>query len=148
MKMENLCELNKLYNFQDTITLCEISESRANILKEKFKFNSRKCNSASSFSGCVHRYKSKCCFALLKSSEIAKLFEKTLIGGFSGVSTRLSFDSQILLPKNERQKFNLIYDLEINGKKENNRIVTKILKMDESKQYGNAMTKPLTYGCI
>lgn len=29
MQMENLGELNMLYNFQDTITLCEIFESRA-----------------------------------------------------------------------------------------------------------------------
>ena len=34
MKMENLGELNMLYNFPDTITLCEIFESRATYLKK------------------------------------------------------------------------------------------------------------------
>ena len=43
-----------------------------------------------------------------KISEFVKLFEKTLITGFDGVNTRLAFDSQILLPKNERERFKLI----------------------------------------
>ena len=43
-----------------------------------------------------------------KISEFVKLFEKTLIAGFSGVNTRLAFDSQILLPKNETERFKLI----------------------------------------
>ena len=60
LKMENLGELNKLYNFQDTIILYEIFESRANFLNKKFNFNLRKCNSASCFSGYVHRDESKC----------------------------------------------------------------------------------------
>ena len=60
--MRNLGDLNNIYNFQDTVILCE---SRAKSLNEKFKFNPRKCNSASSFSECVHRDKSKCIIALL-----------------------------------------------------------------------------------
>ena len=48
---------------KDTIILCEIFEQRSH-LQEIFKFNPRKCNSASSFSSCVHRDKSKCCIAL------------------------------------------------------------------------------------
>lgn len=126
--MENLGELNKLYNFQSTVILCKIFESRASFLSKKIKFNPRKCNSASSFSGCVQRNKSKCCIPLPTSSEIAKLFQKTLICGFSGVNTRLAFEWQILLPKNRRERFKLIYDLKINSKKESKRIVTKILK--------------------
>ena len=43
---------------KDTIILCEIFEQRSR-LQEIFKFNPRKCNSASSFSSCVHRDKSK-----------------------------------------------------------------------------------------
>lgn len=35
MKMEDIGELNKLYNFQDTIILCEICDTRANFLNEK-----------------------------------------------------------------------------------------------------------------
>lgn len=34
------------------------------------------------------------------------------------------------------------------GPAETKRISTKILKMDESNQYRNAMTKPLPYGCV
>ena len=59
LKLLNLGELNRLYNFQDTIILCKIFEQRSELLKEIFKYNPRKCNSASSFSGCVHRDKSK-----------------------------------------------------------------------------------------
>ena len=57
LKLKDLDELNKIYNFQDTIILCEVFEQRPIHLQKLFKFNSRKCNSASS---CVHRDKSKC----------------------------------------------------------------------------------------
>ena len=60
LKMSNLGELNKIYNFQDTIILAEMFEQRSDFLQKIFKYNPRKCNSASSFSGCVHRNKSKC----------------------------------------------------------------------------------------
>ena len=33
--------------------------------------------SASSFSGCVQRFKSKCCIALPTDAEIVRVFEKT-----------------------------------------------------------------------
>ena len=99
MKLENIGEVNKLYNFQDTIILCEIFEQRSAHLQKMFKFNPKKCNSASSFSGCVHRDNIKCLIALPTDTEQVKLFERTLIGGFSCVNTRLAFDSQILLPK-------------------------------------------------
>ena len=93
MKLENLGELNKLYNFQDTIILCEIFEQRSAPLQKMFKFNPKKCNSASSFSGCVHKDKSKCLIALPTDAEQVKFFERTLIGGFSCVNTHLAFDS-------------------------------------------------------
>ena len=99
MKLENIGEVNKLYNFQDTVILCEIFEQRSAHLQKMFKFNPKKCNSASSFSGCVHKDKRKCLMALPTDTEQVKLFERTLIGGFSRVNTRLAFDSQILLPK-------------------------------------------------
>ena len=69
LKMSNLGELNKIYNFQDTIIPCEILEQRSDLLKKIFKCNPRKCNSASSFSGCVHCNKSKCCIALPTDAE-------------------------------------------------------------------------------
>ena len=125
MKLENLGELNKIDNFQDTIMLCEIFEQLCSHLQDLFKFNHRKCNSASSFSGCVHRNKSKCRIALPTEAEHVRVFEKTLNGGFSCVNTRLAFDTETLLDnKNEK----VIFDLYIDGKKQTKRISTKILK--------------------
>ena len=76
MKLKNLGELNKLYYFQDTIILCEIFESRASQLQKLFKFNPRKCNSASSLSGYVHRDKSKCLIALPTEAEHVRVLKK------------------------------------------------------------------------
>ena len=146
MKLENLGELNKLYYFQDTIILREIFESQPSQLQKLFKFNPRKCNFASSFSGSVHRDKSKCLIALATETEHVKVFEQTLIGGFSCVNTRLHFDSQILLSKGNVNK--QIFDVRTNNVNNKKRITTKILKVEENIQYGQAMTKPLSYGCI
>ena len=128
MKLENLGELNIIYNFQYTIVLCEIFESRATYLQKMFKFNPRKCNSASSFNGCVHRDKSKCLIALPTDVEQVKLFEKTLIGGFSCVNTRLAFDSQILIPKYGRDNSKLIYEIKTNKGKEKKKSDNKNIK--------------------
>ena len=53
-----------------------------------------------------------------------------------------------MLPKNSdgkpKENLKIIYKIE----NEHNRIITKILKMDENNQYGNAMTKPLPTGSI
>ena len=108
-------------------------------------------NPSSFFRGYVHHDKSKCLIALATDAKQVKLFERTLIGGFSSVNTRLAFEFQILLSKNEADDFTLIYDAKINNikqKKGRKRITIKILKMDENNQYGNAMTKSLPYGCI
>ena len=139
MKLANLGELNKMYSFQDTLILCEIFEQRSFLLQEIFKFNPRKCNSASSFSGCIHRDKSKCCIALPTDAEHVRVFEKTLIGGFSCIDTRLAFDTEILLNENKKEK--VLFDLHIDGKKQKKRIPCKILKMDENNQYGPAMVE-------
>ena len=128
--------------------MCEIFEQRSHHLQKMSKFNPKKCNSASSFCGCVHCGKSKCLIALPTNAEQVKFFERTLIGGFSCVNSRLAFDSQILLPKNEKNKYKLIYDVKINNMKQKKRVTTKILKIDENNQCGNAMMKPLLYGCI
>ena len=94
-------------------------------------------------------------------------FEKTFSGGFSCVNTRLSFDSETLMPNltgKDFQKMNidqsfkayrcddlrLIYKIKI-GNQENyskKRVITKILKFDENNQYGFAMTNPMPTGCI
>ena len=84
MKSSNLGELNKIYNFEDAIILCEIFEQRSSRLQEIFKFNPRKCNPLSSFSSCLHRDKSKCCkcfIALPTDAEHVRVFENILIGG-------------------------------------------------------------------
>ena len=78
--------------------------------------------------------------------EHVKLFKKSLIRGFSCINTRLAFDAQVLLTDKENEK--LIFNLEIDGKKQKKNISTKILKIDKNNQYGQAMTKPLPYGCI
>lgn len=46
------------------------------------------------------------------------VFEKTLIRGFSCVNTRLAFDSQILLPKDNINNSKLIFNLKINDLKQ------------------------------
>ena len=126
--------------------MCEIFEQRSSHLQKLFKFNPRKCNSASSFRGCVHRDKSKPQIALPIEAEHVRIFEKSLIGGFSCVNKRLGFDTQILLSNKKNEK--AVFDLKINGQRQIKGISTKTLKMDENKQYGQAMTKPLPYGCI
>ena len=97
LELENLGELDKIYNFQDTIILCEIFYQRSCCLQDFFKYNLCKCNSASLFRGCVQRNKSKCYVALPSDAEHVRLFEKTLIGGFSCVITRLAFVTEILI---------------------------------------------------
>ena len=73
-----------------------------------FKFNSRKCNSASFSSGCAYRDKTKCCIALPKDAgHVKKKLEKSLIGGISCVNTRLAFDTEILLGDQATKKFYL-----------------------------------------
>ena len=86
-KLKDLGELNKSYNFQGAVVLCEIFEQRSDHLKKLFKFNPKKCNSASSFIGCVHRDKNKCLIALPTDAEHVRVFEKTLIHGLSCVNT-------------------------------------------------------------
>ena len=146
MKLKNLGQLNKIYNFQDSIIICEIFEQRSEHLQKLLKYNPRQCNSTSSFGGCVHRDKSKCLIALPTDAEHVRVFEKTSIEGFSCVNTRLAFDTQIFLDDKRNQK--VLFNLKIDGKKQTKRIATKILIMDKNNQYGQAMTKPLPYGCI
>ena len=90
LNLRTLGDLNKIYNIQDTLILCEIFEQRSQLLQKLFKFNPRKCNSASAFSGYVHRNKSKCNIVLPLDTKIVRIFEKTLIGGYSCVNTRLA----------------------------------------------------------
>ena len=152
---------------QDVILLCELIENRFQIMQEKFGFNPRKINSASTLSGCVQRDLSKVVIALPTCYEHAEVFEKSLIGGFSCVNTRIGFDSEVLLPSYTKQEyakmnidqafrayknqnFKLGYKLKLpwDNWYEDYRIISKILKFDENNQYGHAMTKPMPVGGI
>ena len=57
--MRNLSDMNDLYHTQDVILLCEIIESRFEIMYQKYFYYPRKCNSASSLSECIQRDLSK-----------------------------------------------------------------------------------------
>ena len=99
MQLNKPSELNDIYNFQDTIILCEIFENSAIEMMQKFPYNPQKCTSDSSLSGCIHRFLSKAVIGLPTQAEIVDLIEQAHIGGFSCVNTRLGFNSRLLLPK-------------------------------------------------
>ena len=138
MRLNTLDDLNRIYNVQDTAILCEIFEQRSALLRNLFKYNAKKCNSASSFSGCVRRLRSKCCIALPTDAEIIRVFEKTVMDGYSCVNTRMGFDTEIFLKDSQNEK--VLFETAGGQLK---RILSKIIKVDENNQYGMAMTKPL-----
>ena len=76
LKMRTLGDMNDLYNAQDVILLCEIIENRFQQMQEKFGYNPRKCNSASTLSGCVQRDLSKVIIALPAKVEHVEVFER------------------------------------------------------------------------
>ena len=158
--MRNLSDMNDLYNAQDVILMCEIIENRFEDMYQKRLCNPRKCNSASSLSSCIQRDLSKIIIALSTSSSMVESLEKTLAGGFSGVNTRLAFDTEILLPNYTYKGFDKMsidqsfkvfikddlkvgYKLKLDGETEysDRRMISKILKQDENNQYGFAITK-------
>ena len=159
--MRNLGDMNDLYNTQDVILLCKIVENRFQIKNNTYGFNPRKCNSASSMSGCIERKMSRIKLALPTKLEHVEIFEQTVTGGFSSVNTRLAFDTHILLPHlehkteldnnplNKNFNYKVVYNLKLDGKNADKKtVITKILKFDENNQYGHGMTKPLPTGCI
>lgn len=156
--IRNINDLNYLYNFLDTKILCKIFDSRASLMNEKYKFNLRRCNAASTLSGCIQINQSKVIILLPTHTETIDLFEKKLIRGFSSVSTHPAFNTNVLMPNLgnnsetiKREDLKVKYNLK-NEKKTNRykdkRIVSKILKMDENNQNGNAMTKPMPLDII
>ena len=167
LKMRNLGDMNDLYNMQHVILLCEIMENSFQKMQDKFGFNPRKCNSASTLSGCIQRNQSKVIISLPTNFKHAEVFEKTLIGGFTCVNTRVGFDTEILLPNFAKKDYvsmnidesfqaykNQNYKVAYKIKLDNDpidyerRVISKILKFDENNQYGFAMTKPMPIGCI
>ena len=148
LKMRKLGDLNDLYNAQDVILLCELIENRFQFMQDKYGFNPRKCNSASSLSGCIEREMSRVIISFPTNVEHLEIFEKTITGGFSCVNTRLAFDTLILLPKKSDGSKDLNFKCIYNINDEKKRVISKILKLDENNQYGHAITKPLPTGCI
>ena len=160
LKMRNLGDLNDFYYAQGVILLTEITESRFQAMQNTYGFNPRKCNSASSMSGCIEIEMSKIILALPTKLEHPEIFEQTVIGEFSSVNTRLAFNLQILLPNlefkddlvrnpmNKNFNYKIVYNLKMNNEKSKKRVIAKILKLDENNHYGNGMTKALPAGCI
>ena len=98
LKMINLGDMNDLYNAQYVILLCEIGENRFQFMHDRYGFNPRKCNSASTLSGCIEREMLRVILALQTSNEVVDIFEQTITGWFSSVNNRLAIDAEILLP--------------------------------------------------
>ena len=159
--MRNLGDMNDLYNVRDVFLLCEIIESRFQLMNNKYGFNPRKCKSASSMSSCIDTEMSRVILALPTKLDHVEIFEQTVTGSFSSVNTRLAFNTQILLPNlddktnlennplNKDFNYKVVYNLRLGGKKaKKKRVITKILKLDENNQYGHGMTKPLPTGAI
>ena len=165
--MRNLGDMNDLYNVQDVIILCEIIENRFEQMYQKFGFNPRKCNSASTLSSCIQRETSKVIITLPTNFEHAAIFEKTLTGGYSCINNRLGFDTEVLLPnftqaeynkmnidesfqnyKNQAYKVGYKLKVDSDDKYKDYRVISKIIKFDENNQYGFAMTKPMATGSI
>ena len=95
-------------------------------MMRKLLYNLQKCSSANSLSSCIHWFLSKEVVALPTQADIVAIFER-LIGGFSSVNTRLTLDTKILLPKEDRKLIYKIKKLQENILKYK-KIVTKILK--------------------
>ena len=154
LKMRNLGNMSYLYNAQDVILLCEIAKNRFQYMHELYSFNPRRCNSASTLSGCLEREMSKVIIAFPTSNESAEIFEQTITGSFGSVNTRLAFDTEILLPNfientasedntdksdNLRKDYNhkISYKLKLDNEKgTQQRVITKTLKLDKNNQYG------------
>ena len=65
-----------------------------------------------------------------------EIFEKTLSGGFSSVNTRLSFDTELLMPnltQNDYQKMNI--DQSFKAFKRDNLKVVYSLKLDNDETF-------------
>lgn len=149
--------MNNSYNAQDVTLLCEIKENRFHLMHNDYRFDARKCNSASTLIGWIDWDLSKVIIALPISIGIVDFFEKTHLGWFSCVKTRLFFDTKLLLPNTNKTQlhsvdkerkdysYKVCYKLKFNNEEHYNtkRGVSKILKLDENDQYGFAMIKPL-----
>ena len=134
--MRNLSYLNDLYNVQDVVLLMVMIENRFQEMLNEAGYNPRKINSASKLSSCIQREQSKCILALLTNNCHVDIFENTLSGGFSCVNTRLSFDTELLMPNLIEKDFN---KMNINQsfkafKRDDLKLVYNV-KFDDQKKY-------------
>ena len=138
LKMRNLGDINDLYNAQDVILLCEIIENRFQQMYERYGYNPRKCNSASTLSGCVQRGLSKVIITLPTNIEHAEIFEKSLIGGYSCVNTRLGFDTEVLLSNFSQAAYaKMNIDQSFQGFKNQNYKTGYKIKLDGDTKYND-----------
>ena len=96
-------------------------------MQNTYGFNPRRCNSASSMSGCIEREMPKVILALPTKYKHVENFEETVNDGFSSVNRRLAFDSQILLrnltdktnlennPMNKNFDYKVVYNLKLDN---------------------------------
>ena len=80
--MRKLGNMNELYNAQDIILLCEIRKNRFQFMHDRYGFNLRKFNSASTLSGCIERQMLHVIIALPTSNEVTDIFEQTIFFQF------------------------------------------------------------------
>ena len=136
LKMQNLFDLNGLYNAQNIILLLEIIENRFQEMQNECGYNPRKVNWASKLIRCIQREQSKIILALPTDNKQMETFEKTLSGGFSCINTRLSFDSEILMPnltEKDFQKMNI--NQSFKAYKHNDLKLIYKIKLDNQKNY-------------
>ena len=67
-------------------------------------YNPRKVNAASKLSSCIEKEQSKVILALLTKNNM-EVFKKTVTKEFSCVNTRLSFDTELLMPNYMKSDF-------------------------------------------
>ena len=72
--MRNLGDMNYLCNAQDVVFLCQIGENRFQFMHNRYGFNPRKCNLASTLCGCIEREMPGVILALPTSNEVVDIF--------------------------------------------------------------------------
>ena len=102
--------------------------------------------------------------ALPANKAVIEIFEKAITAGFSSAKTRLVLDKENLMPSYTAAEYGKVpidqrfhaykgQDLKVackmklddKDKYHDQRIISKVLRLDENNQYGGAMTKLLPF---
>ena len=75
-------------------------------------------------------------------ADYVRLFEKTVIGGFSCVNTRLAFDTNILLKDTGQEK--VLVEISIDGKKQLKKVLVHNFKNGQEQPVWNGHGKAIT----